>query len=180
MERDSEDIAPGEHEQVADLDAGLFIDPDAEVVLPADDPHRLRDEIDILATIAIGGFFGTLCRYELSDHWTQASTSFPLTIFIVNVTGSLAIGLILTAIVENLRPTRYLRPLTCIGFLGGWTTMSTLAVAADHLMSSGHVGIAFIYLIATAIVTPLASAIGISISHRLPVQRHESRQAVTE
>jgi CrcB protein len=177
VERDSEDIARDREEHKVDLDADLLVDPDAEVDLPRDDVHRLRDEIDILATIAIGGFFGTLCRYELNLHWTQNGSTFPLTIFVINVTGSLAIGLVLSVILENLRPTRYLRPLTCIGFLGGWTTMSTLAVVSDNLISSGHIGIALNYLIATGVMTPLASALGISLAHRLPRQHRKPQQA---
>ncbi len=159
-----------------DVDADLLVDPDAEVVLPKDDIHRLRDEIDVALVILVGGFLGTLCRYELSIHWSQPSTTFPLTIFTINVTGSLFIGIILTTIMEKMRPTRYLRPLTCVGFLGGWTTMSTFAVESDHLISSNHLGMATIYIFATIFVTPLVAALGISLAHRLPGTNSPTRQ----
>src|SRR5487761_1998803 len=99
-----------------DPDAQLVIDPDTEIILPEQDARRLRDEIDIVLVILVGGFLGTLCRYELSTHWIQSSSAFPLTIFVINVSGSLVIGFVLATIMERLRPTRYLRPLTCIGF----------------------------------------------------------------
>lgn len=161
------------HHIPIDRDENLLVDPDAEVILPKDDLHRLRDEIDILLVIAFGGFVGTLCRYELTLHWIQADTSFPLAIFTINVSGSFVIGLLLTFIIENMRPTRYLRPLTCVGFLGGWTTMSTLALGGDHLISSNHVGTAVVYLVLSTIVSPFVAGLGIHLAHLLP-HRHES------
>ena len=161
-------------ESTVDVDADLLIDPDAEVVLPKDDVHRLREEIDIVLVILVGGFLGTLCRYELSTHWSQSSAAFPLTIFTINVTGSLLIGVTLTTIMEKMRPTRYLRPLTCVGFLGGWTTMSTLAVESDHLISSNHLGMAMAYVFATMFLTPVVAALGISLAHLLPGSQRQA------
>ena len=151
-----------------DLDTNLLVDPDVEVVFSKEDKHRFREEIDVVLVILVGGFLGTLCRYELSSHWIQSGSSFPLAIFTVNVTGSLLIGVVLTTIIEKMAPTRYLRPLTCIGFLGGWTTMSTLAIESDHLISSNHLGVAMAYIFATMIATPVVAAFGISLAHRLP------------
>ena len=165
---------------MVDVDADLPIDPDAEVFLPKDDAHRLREEIDIVLVILVGGFLGTLCRYELSTHWSQPSTSFPLTIFTINVTGSFLIGIILTTIIEKMRVTRYVRPLTCVGFLGGWTTMSTLAVESDHLISSNHLGVAMVYIFATMSITPVVAAIGISLAHLLPDGRQKTARALEQ
>lgn len=163
----------GETAERRDPDADLIIDPDAEVALPADDVHWLRDEIDIVLSIGIGGFFGTLGRYAVGDVWTQHAASFPLATFVLNVSGSLAIGVLLTLIFENLPPMRYLRPITCVGLLGGWTTMSSLAVVGDHLVASGHAAVGLAYIVLTTLTIPVAAAAGIAIAHRLP--RHSSR-----
>lgn len=164
VKRNVDDVGRNRRGQDPDIDEDLPVDPDAEVVLPAG-PGHLRSEFDVLFAIAVGGFLGTLSRYELSAHWVQRADAFPTSIFVINVSGSFAIGLILTVITEILRPTRIPRPLICVGFIGGWTTMSTLAVAGDNLMSSGHVATAIAYLTATVVATPLASAIGISVAH---------------
>lgn len=165
------------HEASLDRDRDLLVDPDAEVILPKDDIHRLRDEIDIVLVIAVGGFLGTLCRYELSAYWVQPSSAFPMAIFAINVSGSVLIGLIITHVMENMRPTRFLRPLTCVGFLGGWTTMSTFAVGSDHLISAGHPILAVVYIAATLIVAPLAAAIGISLGHALHSPQERAQRA---
>ncbi len=149
------------------IDSNLPVDPDVAVPFTTNDSRAIRGEIDILFAILVGGFFGTLSRYLVSSHWTDGASSFPLTIFLVNLSGSFALGLILTTIIENLPPTRLLRPLACIGFLGGWTTMSTLAVVTDQLISAGHLLTAVAYALTTAIITPLAATAGILVAHRL-------------
>ncbi len=137
------------------------IDPDVEIVLAHDEPHRLREEIDIIFTIFIGGALGTLSRYLVVAHWYQATEAFPVTVLVINLTGSFVIGAILSLIQARRRPSRYLRPLTCVGFLGGWTTMSTVALAFDHLISSNHPLTAFAYIAAAALGTPLSALVGI-------------------
>ena len=44
-----------------------------------------------------------------------------------------------------------LRPLLIIGFLGGWTTYSTLAVDATLLAKHGDLGTCVAYLVATVV-----------------------------
>ena len=44
-----------------------------------------------------------------------------------------------------------LRPFLVIGFLGGWTTYSTLAVEASLLVKDGDLGTCLAYLAATVV-----------------------------
>jgi len=61
----------------------------------------------------------------------------------------LGIGL-LVPLTEQVTPrARWLRPLLVVGFLGGWTTYSTLAVDATLLAKHGDAGTALAYLAAT-------------------------------
>jgi CrcB protein len=149
----------------------LPVDPD----LAPDDPsapaathHRAavafhRRDPRVLVPIALGGFAGTLVRYEVSRAFPAAAGGFPWTTFAINTSGAFLLGLILTSILERWRAPRYLRPLTCVGFLGAWTTMSTLALEADLLAKDGHVGVAVTYLLATLFAGLTASALGIAI-----------------
>ncbi len=157
--------------RILGADDDLPIDPD----LLSDDPgapsrdhrasgiHVRRANPGVLAAIAAGGFIGTLGRYELSLAWPTPEGHFPSATFVINTSGAFLIGLVLTVIVERIGPTRYLRPFAAVGVLGGWTTMSTLAVEADTLVKGGHLALAAGYLAATMIASVAASVAGIAL-----------------
>jgi fluoride exporter len=113
--------------------------------------NRARD-LRVLAAIAIGGFAGTLARYGVGLAWTSSSGHFPWAIFTINASGSFLLGLILTILLEKVRPDRYVRPLLCVGVLGSWTTMSSLAVGSDLLVRAHEPGTAVIYVVLTVLV----------------------------
>ncbi|HUZ21392.1 MAG TPA: CrcB family protein [Acidimicrobiales bacterium] len=160
-------------------DTALPIDPD----LAPDDPAEpspthvaarhagrsaRRADPGVLAAIAAGGFAGTLGRYELGLAWPEHDGHFPATTFVINTSGAFLIGLVTTLIVERLRPTRYLRPFACVGVLGGWTTMSTLAVGADRLLGAGGFATGFGYLATTLVAGVVTTTLGIAVGRRMP------------
>jgi fluoride exporter len=102
-----------------------------------------------LAAIFFGGALGTVARYLLEAHNRVAPGAFPWVTLLVNLTGSLAIGFFIP-LTEHAAP-RFplLRPLGIVGFLGGWTTYSTLAVEATLLAKDGDVASCVAYLVAT-------------------------------
>jgi fluoride exporter len=104
-----------------------------------------------IAAIFVGGALGTVARYLLEVHHQAGPGSFPWVTLLVNLTGSFAIGALvpLTEHVSHRLPV--FRPLLMIGFLGGWTTYSTLAVDATLLARHGDVGLALAYLAATVV-----------------------------
>ena len=118
----------------------------------------------VLAAIAVGGFLGTLGRYELTLAWPGAASGFPTATFVINTTGSVS---------HRTSPHRHSRtahsnPLfaavsPCVGLLGGWTTMSSLAVEADVLIKQGHALTALGYLGATVVAGVIAAALGIAL-----------------
>ena len=102
-----------------------------------------------LLVIFLGGALGTAARYELAAHHAAGSGAFPWVTLLVNLTGSLAIGF-LVPVTEHLGHRRPLvRPALMIGFLGGWTTYSTLAVDTTLLGKHGDIGLALAYVVAT-------------------------------
>lgn len=126
--------------------------------VPGDEEHDLLDEdvlplfglsVPTLAAIFVGGALGTLARYLLEAHHGAGVGAFPWVTLLVNLTGSFAIGLLvpLTEHVAHRAPMA--RPLLLIGFLGGWTTYSTLAVEAVLLAQHGDVVTCLAYLLAT-------------------------------
>jgi CrcB protein len=143
------------------------IDPD--FVLPtARRPPGIRP--GILLAIALGGMLGTPARYAVGRVVHVSPDSFPWSTFVVNISGSLVLGILLTLILERWPPSRYLRPFAAIGFLGAYTTFSTYTVEAVTLTKDGHAAIALAYVVASVVVGLLAVTAGIFLA-RLPTRR---------
>jgi len=87
--------------------------------------------------VGIGGFLGAIARFWVGGYvYERMGTKFPYGTFVINVSGSFVIGLVMSILTErtHLHPNwRYLIP---IGFIGAYTTFSTfeyetLAAARD-------------------------------------------------
>ncbi len=119
----------------------------------------------------MGGFAGTVARYGVARAFPAAVGGFPWATFVINTSGAFLLGLLLALTLERWRVSRYLRPVTCVGFLGAWTTMSTLAFEADVLAKDGHADVAVAYLVATLVAGLAATAFGIAIGRPSRVMR---------
>lgn len=90
--------------------------------------------------VALGGAAGSLLRYgigRLAIHYWGPGTV--VGTFIVNITGSFALGFFLGwALQRNDLPAE-VRAMIAIGLLGGYTTFSTLSYDAVRLLESGEV-----------------------------------------
>jgi CrcB protein len=120
---------------------------------PLEDPQVPPLELSAItiAAVFVGGALGTVARYLLEAHHAGPPGSFPWPTLLVNLSGSAAIGFVLplTEHVSHRAPA--LRPFLVIGFLGGWTTYSTLAVEATLLVKDGDLGTCLAYLAATVV-----------------------------
>lgn len=110
---------------------------------------RRRAPAATLAAVAAGGVVGALARYGVARGLPTASGHFPWSTFLVNVTGSLLLAVLLTSIVERLPRGRLARPLLGTGVIGAYTTFSTFAVDAVLLVRDGHAGTAALYVVVT-------------------------------
>lgn len=92
--------------------------------------------------IGLGGAIGTLLRYIMGGlDYRFSSGVFPISTFVVNVTGSLAIGF-LWGIVDRFAISPNVRLFIFIGVLGGYTTFSTFSLETFNLMRDGEYRIA--------------------------------------
>src|SRR5437763_360125 len=89
--------------------------------------------------VALGGGVGAVTRYAVGQ-WivSRAGTAFPLHTLLINVTGSLAIGIVLTLLTERLLVDPAWRLLLVVGFLGGYTTFSSYTFEALALVEAGE------------------------------------------
>ena len=122
-----------------------------------------------IGLVVIGGTFGTAARFALTEAvptWSERaggdirrSTSSAR-----SCSGCSWPTLARRGRDEGSR--RAVRLLLGTGFLGGFTTYSTLAVETDALVRSGQAGLAVAYAVTTVIVGALAAAAGIRVASR--------------
>lgn len=112
---------------------------------------RLTLSLGSILAIGLGGALGTLARYLLGATLTTAPGHFPATTLLINLSGSLAIGFLVPVTDTVSGRFALARPFLVVGFLGGWTTYSTLAVEAVLLGKGDHVGLAAAYLAASLV-----------------------------
>jgi CrcB protein len=88
--------------------------------------------------IGIGGFAGANARYLVGTWITRrAGIGFPVGTLLVNITGALLIGFVLTALSDRVIVDPVWRRLLVIGFLGGYTTFSSYAYETLSLLEQG-------------------------------------------
>ncbi|MGH9016616.1 MAG: fluoride efflux transporter FluC, partial [Acidimicrobiales bacterium] len=131
----------------------------------------------VLLGVAAGGFLGALARDQVELAWPTPAGHFPLATFVINTSGAFLLGLVLTVAIERDRTDgrlwRTLRLVVCVGGLGAWTTMSTLAVESDTLVRAGDAATAAACLAATVAAGLAAAAVGAAAGrlHRLQRRR---------
>lgn len=91
-----------------------------------------------MVLVAIGGALGAVCRFLIGT-WIaeRVSPDFPWSTFLINVTGSLLIGVVLGLVTEGLLSTEA-RLFLAVGVLGGYTTFSTFSYEALELLLDGN------------------------------------------
>jgi CrcB protein len=137
----------------------LPIDPDLDAAARRADPK-------VIGSIGLGGFLGALARYEVGLALPTRAGGFPTATFLTNTSGAFVIGLMLTVILERFPSHPYLRPLTCIGFLGAWTTVSTFVTESAVLVKDGHASVAVAYMVATIVCGLSGTTVGIALARR--------------
>jgi CrcB protein len=96
--------------------------------------------------IGVGGFFGAIARY-LVDGWVSGSTrigAFPLGTFVINLSGSFALGVLFALTLERTAVDPRIRGPIMIGFIGAYTTFSTLMLESWRLAEDGSWGLALL------------------------------------
>jgi fluoride exporter len=89
--------------------------------------------------VGVGGLVGSLARYWLAGAVQQLSdSSFPYGTLVVNLLGSLIIGVVISLSLERGMISAETRLLLATGFCGGFTTMSTFSYETLALIGDGQ------------------------------------------
>lgn len=144
--------ARGDHEDLLGLDPEVEPAPDAT--------HHARPTLPHAGLVALGGAFGTVARDGLLHLSPARHDGVPWMLVALNVVGAALLGL-LVARVLDLRPAAVgVRLLCATGLLGGFTTYSSLVVAALLLEHTGHPAVAAVTLLGTLVVGVGAAWLG--------------------
>ena len=111
--------------------------------------------------IGAGGFVGAISRYAIAvwigQRWGR---SFPLGTFVINVSGSFLIGLLMTLMAERFTENPQWRLLLVVGFLGAYTTFSTFEYETGALLKDGEWLYACLNVIGSVIAGFIALKLG--------------------
>ncbi|MES2479984.1 MAG: fluoride efflux transporter CrcB [Bacteroidota bacterium] len=114
--------------------------------------------------IGIGGGLGSICRYLLSlAAMKWMGTAFPIGTFLINIIGSLLIGLFLGFFDKNLLGDST-RLLLITGFCGGFTTFSAFSSENLNLILSGNWFTAILYSLLSVLLGISAVWLGYKMS----------------
>src|ERR1700742_1713344 len=111
----------------------------------------------ILLMVALGGGLGAVLRFVVAGAIQSAAWGgYPWGIFIVNVTGGLAMGIIVELAALKISMSPEMRAFLTTGILGGYTTFSTFSLDSVLLIERGAYTSAAFYIIGSAVLSILA------------------------
>jgi CrcB protein len=117
--------------------------------------------------IAIAGAMGVLARHAVQHFVSRPGSSVPWGTFVVNVSGAFAVGFLFTVLVRHFGVPMWLQEATLVGFLGGYTTFSALALETYVLGEHHRYALAAAYSLGTLLVGVFALIVGIHLARRL-------------
>ena len=117
----------------------------------------LRERLDLVLLVALGGAAGSLARWAVGVSLPQAAGSFSWPLLLVNTSGSALLGALVVLLATRRPGSRRLRPLLGTGVLGGWTTFSAAALDLQGHLAGHRYDVAAVTVVA-ALALPLLAA----------------------
>lgn len=117
--------------------------------------------------VLAGAGLGGLARYALGT-WIMARSGgrFPLGTFLINISGSFLIGLLMTLLTERWQPHPNWRLFLVVGVLGGYTTFSTLEYETLQAVRDGERWMGLLYVTGSVLFGYLAVWLGVALTAR--------------
>lgn len=117
----------------------------------------------LILFVGLAGSLGALARYLLGRYIAErVSSQFPSGTLLINVTGAFVIGLLFTLATRNFISVP-LQTILATGFLGGYTTFSTMSWEGVQLARGGSTPLSLLYLGGGVLLGLLAAALGMAL-----------------
>jgi len=114
-----------------------------------------------LVGIMVAGAFGAAARYGVDGLVTQhVPGSFPWGTFVVNISASVLLGIVFTLTTQRLAVDAPTRLALTTGFIGSYSTFSTLMLESMRLAGSGSNGLALLNVLGSVFVGMIAVGVG--------------------
>lgn len=121
-----------------------------------------------LVLIAAGGAAGAVARFLVDNAvLDRFSGAFPLGIFVVNLSGAFVLGLLAALIVDRGMLPADLRNPLLVGFLGAYTTFSTLMLDTWRLFEDGLPILAVVNIAGSTVLGVVAVVAGLFLGRAL-------------
>ena len=118
--------------------------------------------------IGLAGALGAVSRHQLESfvnrHWGDA---FPWGTFAVNVSGSFVLGALVGVFARRLDVPLWLQAGATVGFLGAYTTFSTLSLQVYRSTATGNLAVALANAVGSLLAGVLALYAGIVLARAL-------------
>jgi fluoride exporter len=116
-----------------------------------------------VAIVAVGGSLGALTRYFLQGWILDRTGPSIIALFVINVSGAFALGLILTLAEERNLIGPEVRLLLTTGFLSAYTTFSSWMFESVQLIQVGDIARAAVNVVGSVVVGLIAVYLGIVV-----------------
>ena len=114
--------------------------------------------------VFIGGGLGSCLRHAVNVICPRfLGTNFPYHTFIINITGSIVMGLIAGYLAFKGEASQPWRLFLMTGILGGYTTFSAYSLDSAVLYERGEIGLAALYVVGSVVLSILGLFAGLAL-----------------
>jgi CrcB protein len=116
----------------------------------------------------LGGGLGASLRHTVNMACARAfGTSFPWGTFVINITGSIVMGLIAGYLTFKGGASQHWRLFLMTGVLGGYTTFSAFSLDTALLYERGETGLALFYVLGSVVLAVAGLFAGLALVRHL-------------